>query len=210
MKDQHHSSKELNELENLHCYDIDIDNRIIYIQNEFSDVEEAGVDYRMASKFIKNLNYLNSVSNDKIEINMLSCGGSWDYGMAIFDAIKNSKSNTVFNSWGYSTSMSSVIPQAATTRFISKNCGFMVHYGSYYDSGNFIPVMNTMDFYKRISSTMIDIYTDRCINGQFAKEKKMGRKKLYEFIKEKMDLKVDWWLTADEAVYYGFMDGIIK
>jgi ATP-dependent protease ClpP protease subunit len=29
-----------------------------------------------------------------------------------------------------------------------------------------------------------------------------------EFFKKKLEQKVDWWLTAEEAVYYGFADGV--
>lgn len=209
MKDQHHSSRELNEVENLHYYDIDVENRVIYVHAEFGESEESGVDYRMASKLIKNLNYLNKLSDKPIELNMISYGGCWNYGMAMYDAIKKSKSEITCKSWAHSRSMSSIIPQAATTRLISKHCDFMIHYGTYGDEGDFRKVINGIEHSKKLNDVMIDLYVDRCIKGKFAKEKKFSRKELFEFIKEKMDIKVDWWLSAEEAVYYGFMDGII-
>jgi ATP-dependent protease ClpP protease subunit len=195
-------------LDQIHYYYMDPKNRIIYLHSEL-DSEEAGVDFRMAATFVKNLDYLNSISNNDITVKMMSFGGCWNYGMAIFDAIKNSQSNVNFISSAHSRSMSSIIPQAAAYRQITKYCDFMVHYGTYADSGDFRQVINGAKFYEKANDIMLDIYANRCVNGEFAKENNMNVKKMNAFIKDKIDKLTDWWMTSEEAVYYGFMDEVI-
>jgi len=195
-------------LDMIHHYDVDPKSRTIYVHSSL-EPEEAGVDFRMASSFIKNLDHLNSVSSTDITVKMFSFGGDWNYGMAMYDAIKASNSPINFISYAHSRSMSSIIPQAATYRRINRHCDFMVHYGTYSDSGDFRQVMNGVKFYEKSNAVMLDIYAARCCKGKFAKEKKMDMAKMHEFIKGKIEELTDWWMTADEAVYYGFMDEVV-
>lgn len=195
-------------LENIHNNSIDVKRRIIYIHSEMES-EESGVDFRMAVNVLKNLDYLNSISNQPITLKMLSFGGSWNYGMAIYDAIRKSKSYITFISYGYASSMSSVIPQAANKRLINKHCDFMIHYGTYEDSGDFRQVANGVKFTEKQNDIMLNIYAARCMKGEYFREKGMDHKKTFNYIKNKIDKLTDWWMTAEEAVYYGFMDRVI-
>ena len=194
--------------ENIHVYSIDEKNRNLYVHAE-PEAEESGVDFRMATKLIKNLIHLDSISNEPINIHFISYGGCWNYGMAMYDTIKNCKSPTTCISYAHARSMSSIIPQSATFRHIHKHADFMVHYGTYGDSGDFRQVINGVKHYEKANKIMIDIYTSKCINGPFFQEQKMTYDEVYNFIKGKMDSLVDWWMTAEEAVYYGFMDKVI-
>lgn len=187
---------------------IDIKNRIIYIHSDF-DPEEAGVDFRMAVSFIKNLDYLNSISTEPIILKMFSYGGCWNYGMAMYDAIVSSRSPITFISYAHARSMSSIIPQAAQKRYINKHCDFMVHYGTYADSGDFRQVANGLKFTEKQNEVMLEIYAKRCVKGKYFREKGMDQKKTLTFIKNKIEKLTDWWMTSEEAVYYGFMDKII-
>jgi len=56
---------------------------------------------------------------------------------------------------------------------------------------------------------MLDIYASRCINGPFFTNKDMDYKKTFNFIRNKIEKLTDWWMTAKEAVHYGFMDDIV-
>jgi len=187
---------------------IDIKNRIIYIHSDF-DPEEAGVDFRMAVSFIKNLDYLNSISTEPIILKMFSYGGCWNYGMAMYDAIVSSSSPITFISYAHARSMSSIIPQAAQKRYINKHCDFMVHYGTYEDSGDFRQVANGLKFTEKQNEVMLEVYAKRCVKGKYFREKGMDQKKTLTFIKNKIEKLTDWWMTSEEAVYYGFMDKII-
>jgi ATP-dependent Clp protease protease subunit len=205
---QKFSRRQNDALDIVHNNSIDIKNRIIYIHSEF-DVEESGVDFKMAVNFVKNLDYLNSISHQPITLKMLSYGGCWNYGMAMYDAIANSKSHITFISYAHARSMSSIIPQAADKRLINKHCDFMIHYGTYEDSGDFRQVANGLKFTEKQNHVMLNIYASRCIKGQYFRERSMDHKKTLEFIKNKIDKLTDWWMTAEEAIYYGFMDRII-
>ena len=195
-------------LESIHNSSIDVKRRIIYVHSEM-DSEESGVDFRMAVNFIKNLDYLNSISNQPITLKMLSYGGCWNYGMAIYDAIANSKSYVTFISYAHARSMSSIIPQAANKRLINKHCDFMVHYGTYEDSGDFRQVSSGLKFTEKQNDVMLHIYANKCIKGEYFREREMDHKKTFNYIKNKIDKLTDWWMTAEEAVYYGFMDKVI-
>jgi len=195
-------------LEAIHNNSIDVKRRIIYIHSSL-EYEESGVDFKMAVNVIKNIDYLNSISNRPITLKMLSYGGCWNYGMAIYDAISNSRSHVTFISYAHARSMSSIIPQSANKRLISKHCDFMIHYGTYEDSGDFRQVANGLKFTEKQNDVMLDIYASRCVKGPYFKEKEMDRKKTFNFLKNKIEKLTDWWMTAEEAVYYGFMDKVI-
>lgn len=195
-------------LDNIHNHCIDVRNRTIYVHSEM-DEEETGVDFRMAANFIKNLDYLNNVSDKNITVKFMSFGGCWNYGMSIFDAIKESRSPVTSISYAHARSMSSIMPQAARWRYIHKNCDFMVHYGTYADNGDFRAVISGLKFSEKQNQTMLDIYAERCVKGKYFKEREMDIKKTATFIKNKIDKLTDWWLTAEEAVYYGFMDKVV-
>lgn len=192
----------------IHEYSLDTKNRVIYIHSDMGG-EEAGIDFRMTVSFIKNLDYLNSLSSDPITLKLFSYGGCWNYGMAIYDAIASSKSFITIMSYAHARSMSSVIPQAAPKRLISKHCDFMVHYGTYQDSGDFRQVINGAKFTETQNDVMLNIYAKRCSKGPHAKENGMDIKKTYNFIRNKIEKLTDWWMTAEDSIYYGFMDKMI-
>lgn len=210
MKDKY---KKESVLDAIHNYDIDVEERTIFLhsQQSYSEdgstpVEESGVDWKMATKFMKNMHYLNNISDEPITIKMSSCGGDYQFGMAIYDIIKQSKAPVDIYAWVHARSMTSIILQAARKRYLSKNCAFMIHYGEYGDYGDFRKVASGIDFYKYSNSTMFDIYTDKCVHGGFFIGQ--AREYVYNFIVDKADRKVDWWLNANEAVLYGFADEV--
>ena len=43
--------------------------------------------------------------------------------------------------------------------------------------------------------------------GEYFKE--MTRAKTKTFIRRKLESKEDWWLTSEEAITYGFIDGVL-
>ncbi|MFM7795451.1 MAG: hypothetical protein ACKO7N_01665, partial [Candidatus Nitrosotenuis sp.] len=78
---------------NIHDYNIDVENREIYLHSYISDeADEAGVDYRSAITFEKNRRYLNTLSLEPILVHMHLPGGDWQDCLGIYDNIKASKS----------------------------------------------------------------------------------------------------------------------
>ncbi len=194
--------------ENLHVYNVHEKSRKIFVHAEF-EPEESGVDFRMSVKTVKNLIHLDSLSNDPIELHFLTYGGCWNYGMSIYDTIKTMKSPVTSVSYAHARSMSSIIPQAATTRLIHKNCDFMVHYGTYGDEGDFRKVLNGIKHYELANDIMLNIYADKCVDGEFFMSQSMSHDQVKSYIKSQIEVRSDWWMNADEAVYYGFMDRVI-
>ncbi len=193
------------EIEAVHEYGIDDKQRAIFV---WPDEPEYEVDELMAAKFLRNIKLLEAVSDDPITVHMMTCGGSWDYGMTMFDAIKMSKCHITTISYSWARSMSSIIPQAADHRIIMPNCSFMAHYGGDGADLHAIAFQSYAEFSKRANEKMVEIYADRCQHGDAYEGMTLASVK--RAIKGKLERKVDWWLTADEAVAYGFMDEVLE
>lgn len=193
----------------IHSNDIDFENRTIFL-NGSDPIKDAepGVDYRMASKFIKNMNILSLASKDPITIHMNTIGGEWSYGMAIYDAIKGFDGLTTIIAYSWARSMSSIIFQAANTRIIKPNACFMIHWGTSATDGHYLAVKSAVEFDVKSEHRMLEIYANKCVNGPYFKNKNMSVEEVSNFIVDKMEKKSDWWLTAEEAVEYGFADWI--
>ena len=197
-------------IDEIHSYGLDIENRVIYVNSEIEiEGEENGVDHKMASKFLRNIDFLNGINDRVITVKMMNCGGDWNYGMAIYDCIRKSKSKVNTISYAHARSMSSIIPQASKTRYISKHADFMVHYGEYGDSGDVRKVVSGLKHYETQNKVMLDIYAYRCVNGEFFSSKNYSTEDTARYIEEQINKKTDWWITAEEAVYYGFMDKVV-
>lgn len=196
----------------IQSYGVDVKNREIYLHGYLSNTDEdPGVDYKMAATFYKNIRILDKISRDPIIIHMHSVGGSWNDGMAIFDAIQLAKSYVTIISYGQAESMSSVILQAADKRVMMPNSYFMCHFGSSGYSGNYLDVQKGAAFEKRITELMLDIYTQSCLKGKYFKEQytEPTFEKVKNYLKRKLK-DGDWYLDANESVYYGFSDLVLN
>ena len=116
-------------ISDIHSTNIDVENRIIYLQETDDQGETSGVDFRMVQNFIKNINILQLQSLDPITIYMQTVGGCWWSGMGIYDCIKLSKCKVNIVAHSQICSMGSIIMQAAHKRILMPSCIFMCHYG---------------------------------------------------------------------------------
>jgi ATP-dependent protease ClpP protease subunit len=198
-------------LEDLHYFNVDYKSREIYINRSDNNSEDDDdIENRLSSMFIKNMRLLDqNPSPILIHLNA-GGGGEWEQGMSIFDAIYYSKSYVTVLIYGYACSMSSIIPQAADLRIMMPNSYMMCHYGSEHVTGDHINNSRYFDFLKKMTAKMIDIYAEKMQYSKFIKDKKVKAPKDYacKFIKDQLD-KGDWYLTAEEAVYYGLADNIL-
>ena len=85
---------------------------------------------------------------------------------------------------------------------------FMVHWGTYSDSGHYLTVKSGMEFGQKTEKMMLDIYSEKCVDGPFFKSQNMNVQDVSKYIEDKIITKSDWWLTAEEAVHYGFADQV--
>lgn len=198
-----------NILYDIHQYGIDVPNREIYLHSYIGDEEEAGVDYRSAITFEKNLRYLNTLSLDPIIVHMHLPGGDWQDCLGIFDNIKTSKSKIAIIAYAKVESSSSVLLQAADLRILSANTNFLIHYGSISVDNEHKAALSMVQWSEKESEKMIDIFTERCMNSSLSKEKKWKKMIARKHIVTQLATKRDWILTSDEAVNYGFADGIL-
>jgi ATP-dependent Clp protease protease subunit len=201
-----------NLVHDVHTFGINASARQIYLHSIYGvagDDEEPGIEYRLSTTFIKNLHILDSISSENILVYCHSIGGSWSDGMAAFDAIRASKSPVTILGYAQASSMSGVLLQAADKRVLSPSCEFMIHYGSIYVDDNSLAAKSAVDANERYSHHMLKIFATRAMSGKFFKSREYNYSKVSAYINRKIRDKSDWYLSAEEAVDYGFADGIL-
>lgn len=194
---------------NIHEYGISPRSREIYLHSQYwcnEYDEEAFIDYMVATKFEKNINFLNEQSSDNILIHQHTVGGMWNDGIAIYDTIKASVSPVTVLAYAHARSMSSVTIQAADKRVLMPNTDFMVHHGWLSISDAETGALTEAKWAEKMEGVMLKIYADRCKESKFFGKK--SKREIMAYIKKKIMEKQHWYMTASEAVYYGFADGV--
>ena len=193
-----------------HEYDVITAKREIFLHSYYDGEDDAGIEYRVANRFLKNLKILESLSNEPIIIHQHSVGGEWECGMVIYDSLVATSCPLVFICHGVAASMGSIIPQAVYRkgiRLTMPSCCWLVHEGYEETSGTVKQFNSYHEFSKTTMVQLYNIYCDRCLgSGDFFSE--MSEKQCKSYLKRKLKSKEDWWFTAEEAVSYGFADGI--
>lgn len=204
-------NKDTNDVAYLHDHNIDISNREIYLHSYIGEgEEEGGIDYRSSVKFEKNLRYLNLLSLEPILVHMHLPGGHWQDCLGMYDAIKASKADVVILAYAKAESSSSVLLQAADLRILMPNTNVLIHYGSFsMDAEHSKAAAAGVEWNERECDKMVDVFTDRCMNSSICKEKNWKRMMAKKHIVSQLANKCDWILTAQQAVDYGFADGIL-
>jgi ATP-dependent protease ClpP protease subunit len=206
------SIRDADVISNIHEYDLDIESNHIYLMGvdrgyDISGMSEPGVEFYMANRFIKNINLCMRANSTKpIIVHMKTCGGYWEEGMAIYDAIKACPSKVIILNYTHARSMSSLILQAADKRVMMPNSVFMFHDGTYSIEGTMKQVKNTLDFDLRMEDVMLSIYADRMNQAGIMAD--YGAPKIKKWLRSQMDKKEDVFLTAEETVEHGLADSI--
>lgn len=183
------------DIEWFHDYDYWVSENIIYLGSVAGDYDndETGVDFQMASRFIKSIAMADR-KNKPIEIRMNNPGGDEYHGIAIFDAIQECKNDVTIKVYGHAMSMGAWILQAADNRIMMPNSRLMIHDG-YFGIGSVHPK----------------------VFESWAEESKLLRKKMYELFASKMGITLrkaekicafDKFYSASEAVEAGLADEV--
>lgn len=197
-------------ISDIHSYGINYHTRELWLHGRHTDNDvEPGVDYRMATAFIKNLRVLEQSSRQNVLVHMHTIGGEWGDGMAIYDSIRLAKSSVTIVGYAQATSMSGVILQAGDKRILMPDCDVMIHHGSIELNDNTLAVKSNADWNERLSRRMLQIFAQRAINGEFFKERGYSFKQVISYIDKKVKDKGDWYMSAEEAVFYGLADGVL-
>jgi ATP-dependent protease ClpP protease subunit len=198
------------DLYNIHSFGLDIKNREIFLHSYIDEVEEGGVEYRVAVTFEKNIRYLNGLSNDTILIHMHLPGGMWSDCLGIYDSITYSKAKTIILAYGSVESASSVLLQSSNLRILMPNTNLLIHYGSFsINEEHSKAVASSVQWNEQECDKMVDIFTDKCMSSNIAKTKNWKRMMARKHIVSQLANKCDWILNANEAVEYGFADGVL-
>ena len=163
--------------------------RIIFIGDEIND--------DVANTVVSELLFLDSISNEDINIYINSPGGSITAGLAIYDTMNFIKSPVSTICIGMAASMASILLAAGERgkRYILPNSEVMIHQPLGGVSGQ---------------ASEIKIVADRIL---------YLRKKLNKILSEKAnkplkqiekDTERDYYLSASEALKYGIVDEILK
>lgn len=174
--------------------------RIIYFgSTRDAEGSEEGVDYSSAKRVIKNLLFLNSVNKQLITLYINTPGGCEFNGMAIYDVIKKIKAPVKAIGIGQVMSMGSIIIQACKYRYLTKECTFMIHdgtFGTESDSKSFEAWGKWSGYFR---ARMYKIYYDK----MRLKKKRITLKEVEEMCSH------DRIMTAEQAVKIGLVDKIV-
>lgn len=159
----------------------------------------SGVDVESVKKCIKSLsNWARKNPGAPITISFNSPGGGVFPGLALYDFIQTLKQNNHYITtvgYGMSASMGSVLLQAGNTRLIGPNTYVMVHEVSSVGIGKVSELQDEAALCKRLNQQLVAILAER--STKTAKEIERASKRK------------DVWLDANDALEWGFVDGII-
>lgn len=132
-----------------------------------------------------------------ITIQINSPGGYFFAGFALYDVLKEAIAEghhvrTV--AYGYAASMGGILLQAGVTRQMAPNAYLMIHEVSSGVIGKMSEIADEADLSKRLNNQALDILAARSTLTVAQLKNKTMRK--------------DWWLSADEALKFGFIDSI--
>lgn len=131
-----------------------------------------------------------------IQILLSTYGGSVYDGLALYDAIKASKTKVDVIIGGKSMSMGTIIMLGSETRKAYRNTTFMIHEMTSGYLGKLADMENDLGESKRLQKILWDIITS---------ETKITQKQLDDIYEKKKD----WYLSAEEALELGLITEII-
>ena len=194
--------------------EIETKDRIITL---FNDVDESTISSSIEKIFqinqedeawIKNVQNVMTASGAKfnpskidiemphIQVLLSTYGGSVYDGLALYDAIKASKTKVDVIISGKSMSMGTIIMLGSETRKAYRNTTFMIHEMTSGYLGKLADLENDLGESKRLQKILWDVITS---------ETKITQKQLDDIYEKKKD----WYLSAEEALELGLITEII-
>ena len=162
--------------------------RIIFIEGEINDEK--------ANLVVSELLYLDSISNDDINIYINSTVGSITAGMAIYDTMNYIKSDCVTIGIGLCASMAAFLLSSGTRgkRCSLNNTEIMIHEPLGGVNGQ---------------ATEIKIVAERILKIKKKLNVILSRNTKKSLSKIEKDVERDYYMDSDEALKYGIIDKII-
>lgn len=153
------------------------------------------VDDASAKHVVDRLLYLDAMGNEEIQFYINSPGGYVTSGFSIYDTIKSLKSPVSTICTGLAASMGSILLSvgAKGRRFIQPHARVMIHQPSGGTRGQASDIEITAQEILKTKELSAQILAENC--GQ----------KLEKVMK---DFNRDHWMSAEESVEYGIVDGV--
>jgi len=173
------------------------------------DSVEPGIEFMTANRACKNLMLMMHDSRSKpVTLHMHTNGGDWNEGMAIYDTIRLMPYHVKIINYTHARSMSSLIFLAGDERLMMPHSYFMFHMGTWALDGTVKQVRSSIEFGERENNQMLDIYVEALkAKGKYQKK---ARNTIRSILLDMMDQKEEVYLSAQEAVEWGFADGIVQ
>ncbi|MCK9504708.1 MAG: Clp protease ClpP [Porticoccaceae bacterium] len=144
-----------------------------------------------AKSFARELNALGDI--DEIDLRINSAGGNVFDGVAIYNTLAKHKAHVTVNIDGMALSIASIIAMAGDTINMADNAMFMIHDPWGFAVGNAAQLREQADLMDTIKSNLV---------GTYAKKTGMENDKIGDLMTQ------ETWMTADEALAFGFIDHI--
>ena len=135
------------------------------------------------------LKQLKELEVDSINVHINSYGGEVSQGLAIYNTLKDSKMKVTTVCEGFACSAASVVFMAGDERIIKEASLLMIHNAWTWAKGDSNELKKQAEDLEKITQASVNAYKSK---ANISEEK----------IKELMDK--ESWITADEAVEYGF------
>ncbi|WP_394751150.1 ClpP family protease [Spongiimicrobium salis] len=155
------------------------------------------VDDDSAKHVIDRLLYLDMLNNDEVQLIINSPGGYVTSGFAMYDTIKSLKSPVSTVCSGLAASMGSILLSVGEKgrRFIQPHAQVMIHQ----PSGG-----------ARGQASNIEIQAKEIIKTRELSARILAENCGQDFEKVMKDFDRDYWMSAEESVAYGIVDGILE
>lgn len=190
-----------NAVQNLFNHGLLLSQRTIFLEGTRDCDEYGAIDGFMASKFIKAMTVLESVSSEPITIIISSYGGDARDAFSIYDRIKSSKCVIIMIAYGKIMSAGVLIFQAADNREIAPNTTLMIHDGEdEYPAHSYKSAEAWIKNSKDIAKKLYGIY----YNGMKRKDDDITIKKIERLCQN------DYVLSAQKSVECGLADRIYE
>jgi ATP-dependent Clp protease protease subunit len=145
---------------------------------------------------------INDAKGEEINLVISSGGGSVTEGMGIADLIANYPNETTATGIGLVASIATVVLLSADKVKMTENAFLMIHRPWSYTMGNADELEATAELLDKMEAKLLDIYT-ASVYKRKGKQKYLSNK-----ITEMMA--AETWMTAQEALEFGFIDEIVK
>jgi len=145
---------------------------------------------------------INDAKGEEINLVISSGGGSVTEGMGIADLIANYPNETTATGIGLVASIATVVLLSADKVKMTENAFLMIHRPWSYTMGNADELEATAELLDKMEAKLLDIYT-ASVYKRKGKQKDLDNK-----ITEMMA--AETWMTAQEALEFGFIDEIVK